>query len=259
MSEFFDEDASSRLEGIYRTEDALRRRRIARQALAASDGERVLDVGCGPGFYCEELAAEIGPSGSVVGVDDSEAMLALATRRCDELANVELLNGTATSLPVEDGGFDAALCIQVLEYIADSAVALAELYRALRPGGRVLVWDIDWETTSLHADDPVLTERVLEAWDEHLVHRSLPRTLGPLMESEGFTNIEMQPHAFATNQFDRQNFGPALIPFIATFVAGRNDLTKQDTEAWVAEQERLGERGEFFFSVTQFCFTATKP
>jgi len=79
------------------------------------------------------------------------------------------------------------------------------------------------------------------------------------MESEGFTNIEMQPHAFATSRFDRQTFGPALIPFIATFVAGRNDLTKQDAEAWVAEQERLGDRGEFFFSMTQFCFTATKP
>ncbi len=46
----FDEDASSRLEGIYRIEDAVRRRRIVREALGATSGERILGVGCGPGF-----------------------------------------------------------------------------------------------------------------------------------------------------------------------------------------------------------------
>lgn len=50
----FDEGASRWLERVYRIEDAVRRRRIARGALAASPGERILDAGCGPGFYCAE-------------------------------------------------------------------------------------------------------------------------------------------------------------------------------------------------------------
>ena len=64
----FDEAMATRVEALYRIGDAVRRRRIVRAALGAASGERVLDVGCGPGFFCAELAEEVGRSGSVVGV-----------------------------------------------------------------------------------------------------------------------------------------------------------------------------------------------
>lgn len=255
----FDADASRRLERMYLIEDAVRRRSIVRAALEATAGDRILDVGCGPGFYCAELAAEVGAAGSVVGVDGSAAMLALAARRCEGLAKVELREGSALALPVEDASFDGALCVQVLEYVADTALALAELHRAVRPGGHVVVWDIDWATVSLHSDDPVRMERVLRAWDEHLVHRSLPRTLGRHLRSAGFVDVRMTAHPFATIDFDPDTFGAAMLPFIAAFVVGRDGITDQEAEAWVAEQQRLGARGEFYFASTQFCFTATRP
>ena len=56
----FDDDMASRIEGLYRIGDAVRRRRIVRESLGAAPGERILDVGCGPGFYCAELAEEVG-------------------------------------------------------------------------------------------------------------------------------------------------------------------------------------------------------
>ncbi len=84
-----------------------------------SSGDRVLDVGCGPGFYCLELSEIVGSSGSVVGVDSSPAMLHLARARCAGRENVELLEGEATALPVESGTFDGAICVQVLEYVSD--------------------------------------------------------------------------------------------------------------------------------------------
>jgi hypothetical protein len=77
----FDQDMAAKIEALYRIRDAVRRRGIVRLALAAVPDERILDVGCGPGFYCAELADEVGPSGSVVGLDSSSAMLELATRR----------------------------------------------------------------------------------------------------------------------------------------------------------------------------------
>ena len=83
MSEFvFDEETGKRLEAVYRTGDAVRRRRLVRAALEARPGERILDVGCGPGFYCDEMADDVGPDGQVVGLDDSPQMLGLAARRC---------------------------------------------------------------------------------------------------------------------------------------------------------------------------------
>ena len=154
----FDAQVAARIESLYRIGDAVRRRRIVRETLGVASGERILDVGCGPGFYCSELAEDVGPSGSVVGVDSSAPMLELASRRCAAQAVVELRLGEVVSLPVDDDSFDAALCVQVLEYVADPSVALAEMHRALRPGGRVVVWDVDWATVSLHALDTALTE-----------------------------------------------------------------------------------------------------
>ena len=172
----FDADLLPRLEALYRTVEILRRRRIVRETLAAAPGERILDVGCGPGFYAADLLEDVGPSGSIVGVDRSPQMLGAARQRNEAKRNASFLEGEATAPPVEDGSFDAALCVQVLEYVPDTVAALTAMRRALRPGGRLLVWDVDWSTVSLHSTDPARTARVLEAWDGHLAHPALPRT-----------------------------------------------------------------------------------
>jgi arsenite methyltransferase len=255
----FDEDAARKIEALYLIGDAVRRRGIVRDALAASAGERVLDVGCGPGFYCLELLEDVEPSGSVVGVDSSTAMLALAARRCAGHENVELREGEATSVPVEDASFDAALSVQVQEYVADITTGLGELHRALRPGGRVLVFDVDWATLSIHSADGERTDRVLRAWDEHLAHPSLPRTLAPRLRAAGFEDVRAAGHPFVTLAFDPDTYGGALLPFIGEFVAGRQGVGEEEAQAWVAEQRELDARGEFYFAITQFCFTARKP
>jgi arsenite methyltransferase len=148
--------------------------------------------------------------------------------------------------------------VQVLEYVSDVDAALAELHLALRPGGRAVVWDVDWATVSIHSRDTALTTRVLRAWDEHLAHPSLPRTLAAHLRSTGFEDIRVEVHAFAANGRDPEKYGAALVPHVATFVAGRQGISEVEAEAWGAEQRQLMEREEFYFASTQVCFTATK-
>jgi SAM-dependent methyltransferase len=255
----FDEETGKQLEAFYRIGDAVRRRRLVRAALGASPGERILDVGCGPGFYCAELLDDVGSDGKVVGVDSSPQMLALAARRCEGHDNIEFHEADATSLPVENAGFDGAVCVQVLEYVSDVSAGLAELHRVLRPGGRVVVWDVDWATVSWHSADHARMERVLIAWDEHLAYPSLPRTLAPAMRSAGFEQVEMEAHSFAAADFDPDTYGAAGVPLIRSFVPGRNGVSKDEAKAWAAEQRELGERGEFYFACLQFCFEGTRP
>jgi arsenite methyltransferase len=255
----FDEATAKQLEVVYGTADVLRRRRLAREALAARPGERILDVGCGPGFYVAELREEVGPEGEIVGVDSSPAMLAIAARRCEPYDNVELLEGEANSLPVPDRAFDAALSVQVLEYVADIPRALAELHRALGPGGRVVLWDVDWATISLRTADEPRMRRMLAAWDEHLSDPSLPRRLAFELRAAGFEGVGMQAHAFATNDLVPDTYGGYLVRFLERFVIGAGTAPEEEATAWAAEQRQLADRGEFYFSVTQFCFTATRP
>jgi arsenite methyltransferase len=255
----FDDSLAEQLEVMYRTRDVLRRRALIREALDAQPGERVLDIGCGPGFYVAELLDEVGAEGSVVGVDGSAAMLAVAAHRCDGHANVAFRQADVLSLPVEDASFDRALCVQVLEYVQDVQAALAEMHRALRPGGRLVVWDVDWATVSWHSSDPDRMAHVMRDWDAHLAHPSLPRTLTPQLRAVGFGDVRMEGHTFAANDFSPESYGGALVPVIERYVAGRDEIGDEELSAWVAEQRELGKRGEFFFVCVQFGFTATKP
>jgi arsenite methyltransferase len=254
----FDDDLANQLETLYRTRDVLRRRRLVGEALQAAPGERVLDVGCGPGFYVAELLAQVGATGSVVGVDASPQTLALARRRTQGQDNLALHQADAAALPVADASFDKALSVQVLEYVLDPAAVLGELYRALRPGGRLVLWDVDWSTVSWHSADPDRMRRVLAVWDGHLAHPWLPRTLAAQLHSVGFGDIRAEGHTFASTQCTPDSYGAAIIPLVQQYVAGRDDITQETASRWAAEQHELGEQGEFFFACIQFCFTATR-
>jgi arsenite methyltransferase len=255
----FDESLVEQLEVVYHTRDVLRRRALIRGALDARRGERILDVGCGPGFYVAELLDEVGAEGAVVGIDGSAAMLSVAAHRCERHPNVSFHEADVLSLPVETASFDRALCVQVLEYVQDVGRALAEMHRALRPGGRLVVWDVDWDTVSWHSSDPDRMARVLRAWDAHLAQPSLPRLLTAQLRAAGFEDVRMEGHTFATNEFDPDSYGGALVPVVERYVGGRDEIPADEMAAWVAEQRELDERGHFYFVCVQFCFTATKP
>jgi arsenite methyltransferase len=73
----FTEDAARQLERVYLTRDVVAQRSETIKQLALSRGERVLDVGCGPGFLCESMAEIVGRDGAVIGIDVSSDLIAL--------------------------------------------------------------------------------------------------------------------------------------------------------------------------------------
>ena len=255
----FDEDMVDFLEVVNRRRDIVRRRHLVHEALAAQPGERVLDVGCGPGFYVAELLDAVGTEGWVTGVDSEPAMLAVAAKRAEGRDNVAFYEAKATALPVPDGMFDAAVSVQVLEYVQDVSAALAEIHRALRPGGRVVVWDVDWATVSWHAADHERMRRMLDAWDRHLAHPSLPQTLAPRLRDAGFADVTMHGHTFATNELDPETHGGAITPLIVQYAVEQGGVDSTEAAAWKAEQDQLAAHGEFYFAGIQLCFGARKP
>jgi arsenite methyltransferase len=240
----FDEETAKQVEATYQTPDVVEQRRATRALLALQPGERVLDIGSGPGFLAEEMAAEVGLGGGVVGLDPSESMLAIARRRPGA---VEYVEGDALALPFADETFDAAVATQVYEYVADMPAALAEARRVLRPGGRLLILDTDWDSIVWHSTDRDRMERVLEKWNDHLADPYLPRRLPGLLRDAGFDLREVATIPILNRGTDPNTYSRGLIRVVADFVGD---------DAWAADLESLGD--DYFFSLNRYLFAAYK-
>jgi arsenite methyltransferase len=248
----FDEAQSRAVEATYATRDVERQRRATLAALELRAGERVIDIGCGPGYLAAEMAELVGPEGFVQGVDPSPHMLAIAARRA--LAHMELSEGDALSLPGDDTTFDAAVSTQVYEYVPDIAAALVEARRVLRPGGRLVVLDTDWDSIVWRSSDDERMARVLRAWDEHLAHPHLPRVLPELLTDGGFRLRRSEIVPVRNVSYERQTYSANLLSMIAEFVSDRQGITSEQADAWADDLRSLGPN--YFFSLNRYLFVA---
>jgi SAM-dependent methyltransferase len=107
-------------------------------------GERVVDAGSGGGFDCFVAAHQVGEQGKVVGIDMLPEMLEKSRKTAESmgLKNVEFREGLLEEMPVEDGWADVVITNGVINLCADKKRAFSELWRVLRPGGKLQFGDI---------------------------------------------------------------------------------------------------------------------
>ncbi|MEU3496336.1 methyltransferase domain-containing protein [Kitasatospora cineracea] len=123
-------------------------------------GQRVLDVGCGPGTITADLAELIGPSGRVVGIEPVPEVLAEAAALAAErgLANLSYEVADVYRLPYADASFDVVHAHQVLQHLPDPVAALREMRRVTAPGGVIAVRDSDYAAMTWYPELPELEE-----------------------------------------------------------------------------------------------------
>lgn len=144
-------------------------RHLLRTTLRLSPGDRVLDLGCGPGVHLDELRAAVSDSGHVLGIDYSPKMIARARRRVSAWPNVEIRQADATTLDLDPSSFDAVLASFSISATRNVPATVSAIHRVLRPGGRLFAPDM--RLVPCGAGAPVL-------WGLGVIYRSVARWTG---------------------------------------------------------------------------------
>ena len=124
-------------------------------------GEAVVDVGSGAGFDSLQAARQVGSGGSVIGVDMTQAMVDKATEAAEAmgLTSTEFRLGYAEALPVDDGSVDVVISNGVINLCPDKMAPMREIYRVLKPGGRIQIADI-----VVHVEVPQEAKDDIDLW-----------------------------------------------------------------------------------------------
>lgn len=254
----FDKETTRLLETVYQGADITRRRQASFDALRPVAGETIVDIGCGNGLLTLELARGVGPNGKVIGVDPSEEMRKPALGRCGDFDWVEITDGTAIRLPLEPCSVDKAVSVQVFEYLDDLPAAVGEAHRVLKPGGRLVIGDIHFDSLVWFSEQADRMNRMLASWDQHFTERGVPALLPPILRDAGFTLEDIQPLTICDYTLKPDGLAIMMMQLMARYATDNGHVPAQDAQAWLDEQYTLAEKGRFFFSLTHFVVSARK-
>jgi ubiquinone/menaquinone biosynthesis C-methylase UbiE len=223
-------------------------------------GDAVLDVGCGAGEVCVELAAIVGARGRVAGVDLSEAMVEAARRTVAASGRaVELQPASVYALPFPDGVFDAVRAERVFQHLDNPEGALREMMRVTKAGGRVLASDPDHGQAGLALDEPAHRrsyEALQRAMTRMIVNPHSGTRLRGMFVRAGLGDVAQLVESF---MFDHTQYSQMFFVnerLAAAMAAG--EITAQEGADFLAALEQRHREGTFFGSAIGYTVVGTK-
>lgn len=236
--------------------DVIARRRRSYELLQIEKGMRVADIGCGAGTAACEMAELVGPSGTVIGIDISEALVDVAKRRAARRGiKVDLQVGDAAALPFADGSLHAYRAERVYQHLREPAPFLNEARRVLAPGGRIILIDQDWDGVLVDSHDLASTRTIARVTSSGIVNSAVGRQYYRLLKDAGFTNVQVYADTHISTNYDEYGFFPELW---VNVIDATGALDTKTIQSWLADQQERAKNGRFFLAMTHFLGVGTR-
>lgn len=240
--------------------DAARRGRVIARLkqdtigwLELSAGDRVLEVGCGTGDDVIAMGSLVSPRGLAVGLDILPTMVEQARARADGRSlSVKVLVADALDPPFQSRSFDACRMERTLQHTEDPERVVHEAVRLLKPGGRVVATEPDWET--LVVDSPYAEVGRAIIWNR--IRQSRGRDVGRrvfgLFVSAGLNDVRVEGRLVPYLTYEEADFFFHGLERAANEATREGVVTPADASSWIEALKQADKEGRFFFGVTLF-------
>jgi ubiquinone/menaquinone biosynthesis C-methylase UbiE len=220
--------------------------------LRPAEGGRYLEVGTGSGADALALASRFGVD--VVGVDLSSTMIDEARRRGLQEAHV----ADAASLPFDDSSFDGCWADRTFQHLSEPLVALAEMVRVTKSGGRIVAADPDYDTQVVDVADQELARKVLRFRADHALRNgTLAHRMGGLFVQAGLTDISVEAATVVLRDSTALDNAMGLRHW-AVAAHEHGVLETEQVAAWERMIDESVADGHFLYSFSLFITAGTK-
>ncbi len=247
------------LDGARHLESVQQQKRLILDLLGLRPGEKVLDIGCGTGDDVLAMAQYIAPTGLSVGIDSWNAMIEEARNRAKMTPlPVAFHVGNIHQLDFAENTFDAVRAERLFEHLDHPQLALAEMIRVTRPGGRIVVASPDMDSNLIDHPDIIITRKIRHfECDRRPNGRAGQRLYGWFREAR-LTHITAQAVVhIVTDYFEAIN--ALRIRERAQDAREAGVITAEECTTWLEQLDTVGQAGRFFMSTTHFIVAGRKP
>lgn len=225
-------------------------------------GHVVLDVGCGPASDTLALAGLVGPHGQVSGLDHDPEMVAEAEYRAMQAGVsswVSHRQGSTDELPYPSNHFDSCRSERVFQHLKNPVLALEEMTRVTKPGGRIVVWDADWGTLTIDTDEVETERKLVRLMTEITVNNGYSgRRLFRMFKQRSLTRVVFEAN---TMFFDDYELLRTIVGFdhVESEALAMGEISKMELDRWHKSLEESDRAGSFFGSVNGILIAGEKP
>lgn len=217
------------------------RRQLSYDLLSVHPGQHLLDVGCGLGDDVRALASLVGPSGNVVGLDNSERLLEAARNHMENASlPVTFIYGDMHDLPFDASTFDGVRCERVLIHSADPDRVVREMLRVARPGAHIVITEPDLDSLVFHASQQAIVRKLTHWHSDRVRNGTVGRQLPEILRSCGLKDVRVFPTVAQTS---------LLSNYPRTLVAQAQEagiVTPSEASDILDEWQQRADQGHYF-------------
>ncbi len=225
-------------------------------------GHIALDLGCGPGIDTTAIGRLVGPTGCVIGIDHDLHMLAEAKRRVARLgmeSHVFHHQGDAATLALDTNCVDTCRSERLFEHLSNSNLTLTEMVRVTRPGGWIVVADMDWGTMSVHSHELDVERGLARIRAERmLLNGYAGRQLRGLFTQSGLIDVAVEMVPLHTTDYELAHYLGRLDK-VEQGALDAKILDADDIHRWRSGLARAQQEETFFASVSLVIVAGRKP